>query len=75
MCNSCDWKEALADIEESLPRLEKLPEAAEDFACSVQEKLESMATWIEENEHVTEAQSTAIQNMINGIEKWENNGR
>ena len=43
---------------------------AADFVASVGEKLDNMAEWIEDKEHVTPAQEEAIENMIAGAEKW-----
>lgn len=60
----------MEDIEAALEEIESLPEAAEDFASSVQEKLESMHEWIANNSHVTPAQAVAIGSMRAGIQKW-----
>mgnify|MGYP001358390566 CR=1 FL=1 len=70
MCSTCDWRDALEEIRDVLADVELLPERAEGFAASVEEKLDSMAAWIEENEHVTDAQMTAIANMRTGVERW-----
>jgi hypothetical protein len=71
MCETCDWEGALELAEEIQDEAEELPERAEDFASSVTETATDMATWIEENEHVTEAQETALENMRAGITKWQ----
>jgi uncharacterized protein YfkK (UPF0435 family) len=65
-----DWEQALEEISEALEMVDGLPEKAEDFGHSVQEKLENMACWIEEHESVTPAQLSAIENMKAGLERW-----
>jgi hypothetical protein len=60
----------LCDDLESL--IEDLPERAEDFAASLNEKMHSICQWVEANEHATESQITALENMIAGAERWLN---
>ena len=71
MCNDCDWENALEQANDLIERAGDLPERASDFAESVQETLEGIASWIAENEHVTDAQQTALDNIEGGIEKWK----
>jgi hypothetical protein len=47
-----------------------LPEEAEDFASSVEEKVLSMKEWITDKKHVTEKMIKALVNMQSGIDKW-----
>jgi len=70
MCAECSWQDVLANIEQALEQIPDLPERAEDFANSVDEKLCSIHEWITENEHVTEPQETAVANMIAAIDRW-----
>jgi hypothetical protein len=56
-----------------LSKVNDLPEAAEDFAASVEEKTNGILEWIEENDHVTDAQIKALDNMADGVERWEEN--
>lgn len=70
MCKTCDWEGCIGAIDAALSDLAGLPEAAADFSGSVEEKLESIRAWVEEHEHVTEAQETAVANMANGIQGW-----
>ena len=70
MCDSCDWAQALTDIDEILETLPDLPERAFDFASSVHDTLENMRDWIVENEHVTDPQVAAIENIDAGVQKW-----
>lgn len=70
MCDHCDYESWLDEIHDAVEEAETLPERAEDFAASVVEKLEDIAAWVEDNEHITEAQQTAVENMRAGIEKW-----
>ena len=71
MCDSCVWKECLERIAEVQTDLELLPDRAEDFVASCLETLESIASWIEENEHVTPGQEQAVENIAAGAEKWQ----
>lgn len=70
MCDSCDWQQAIKDIDEILETLPDLPERAFDFASGVSDTLESIRAWILENEHVTEPQADAIENIDAGVQKW-----
>ena len=71
MCDECAWESALERIAEGQALLEEITaEAAADFVESVSEKLDNIAEWIQEKEHVTPAQEEAIENMIAGAEKW-----
>lgn len=65
-----EWKRRLDQCEEILGKIDELPERAEDFAASVQEKVEDIARWIEDSEKVTEAQCVALDNIQAGVEAW-----
>jgi hypothetical protein len=65
-----EWEEAVELCTEIISALEDLPEAAEEFAESVEEKVISIREWIESNQHVTENQLIALQNMKDGVQKW-----
>jgi hypothetical protein len=65
-----EWDEALELCDEIEEMLQDLPDRAAAFAQSVGEKIEDMGRWIEENEHVTQNQIDALQNMKSGCEKW-----
>lgn len=71
MCRSCDWQQFVEDAEELLGRLDDLPSRAEDFAEGVREKTTGMLEWARENEHVTDRMTTALDNMIEGVSRWE----
>lgn len=64
------WEEALALCEEIRELLPDLPDAADDFATSIKEKIDSIAEWIADREHVTPAQLSALENMKAGCERW-----
>jgi hypothetical protein len=64
------WEEALALCEEIRELLPDLSDRADDFATSVEEKVDSIAEWIADNEHVTDPQWTALENMKAGCERW-----
>lgn len=70
MCDHCDWQSALDEIDGALESVGELPERAEDFADSVRDRLLSIQVWIEGNEHVTDDQWSAIENMAAGIARW-----
>jgi hypothetical protein len=70
MCDECCWEDFIPEIEAALSDVEELPEAAADFAVSVEEKLSGIQFWIQENEHITDAQAHAVKNMMLGIQKW-----
>lgn len=57
----------IQSIREKIP---DLPERAESFGISVEEKAESIADWIEKNDRVTEKQLSALKNMVDGIDRW-----
>jgi hypothetical protein len=68
---SVEALEFLDDIDDAIASAEDLPERAEDFADGVLEKLRSIRQWVVDNDHVTEAQERAVQNMAGGIARWE----
>lgn len=49
---------------------EELPERAEDFRGSVEEKVQDMMNWAEENEHVTDKMVRAVENTEAAIGRW-----
>ena len=65
-----DHEAALEYCNELLELLEELPDAAADFVDGVSERVTSMLEWIEDNEHVTENQIVALENMRRGADKW-----
>lgn len=65
-----DWEGALELCKELIAELADLPERAEDFVESVEEKVLSIQEWIEENEHVTPKQLEALRNMRTGVHRW-----
>ena len=70
MCDECTWALALRDIEEALETIQELPDRAEDFANSVDEKLRSIHEWVTEHKHITDAQQEAVANMTGAIDNW-----
>jgi len=71
MCTQCGWETWLEDINDLVGRIEDLPERAESFASGVQDKVGSMAAWVETNEHITDPMKTAIDNIGRGVSRWE----
>lgn len=67
--------EALELANSILKDLGDLPEEAAEFAESVERKVTDMAEWIESKDHCTEKQSTALQNMRAGVDRWLENVR
>ncbi|MBN1250155.1 MAG: hypothetical protein JXC32_20995 [Anaerolineae bacterium] len=75
MCEECAWESALDNISHARDLLNDLrdhrsDDRAQDFADSVEERLDGFAEWIETNEHVTPKQEEAIDNIIAGIGRW-----
>lgn len=57
-------------IEEINTLLEVLPERAENFHRSISEKVDDIATYIEDHNRVTKKQINALENMLYGVQKW-----
>jgi len=70
MCGDCRWRFWLERIREAVSDAGDLPERAEDFASGVTDTLESIEVWVEEHEHITEAQIGAVSNMESAIGRW-----
>lgn len=56
MCDKCNWESALALADEMLDDPEERYSFADDTISDIRD-------WIEENEHVTENQEQALQNI------------
>ena len=65
-----DWEAFVESAQEALDAAEDIPRSGVHFRDSVQQKIEDMKDWAEENERVTEVMWTALENMRNGIERW-----
>lgn len=63
-------KEGLDLCKSLLEKVDELPERAEEFADSVRDKTENIQQWMEENDHATDAQITALENMESGVDRW-----
>lgn len=70
MCADCSWPLYLQTAQAASAAADDIPERGEDFAAGVQATLNDIADWIGENEHITEPQIEAIENMRAGINKW-----
>lgn len=64
------WAVYLRRCREALQRAPDIPDDAAEFRESVQEKLSSMAEWIEKRHHVTPKMQRAIDNMADGVAKF-----
>jgi Fe-S-cluster formation regulator IscX/YfhJ len=64
------WEDAVELCTEIVAELADLPERAENFVESVEEKVLSIQDWIEDNKHVTDKQIEALKNMHLGVQKW-----
>lgn len=60
----------LKDGKALIEACDEVPEAGQDYAMSVAERLESMMDWAEENDHVTEKMTNALEGWESGISKW-----
>jgi len=58
MCSKCDWEDVLSQIEEMLD------DPDYDFA---RDTLEGIKEWVEEREHCTVRQRTAVENIYDSI--------
>lgn len=74
MCDKCEWKDALSLVGEIESEADDVPERGEDFAAGVVETATSIGETIEQRAHVTEAQVTALENMLAGLQKWTSRG-
>jgi len=60
MCKYCDWEDMLATIEEMMD------DDDFDFAYDT---LSGIKDWVEENHHITERQTEAVNNIRESIER------
>lgn len=60
-------------LAEDLAASDDYPLSGYDYFRSRIDFLESIASWIEENEHATNKQRVAIDNTRSGLEKWLRN--
>ena len=67
---SGDWQDFVSDCDSLIRMCEDVPERGADFASSVQERVEGMRQWAEENRHVTEKMEAALTRMTDGVAKW-----
>ena len=65
-----DVREALDIVDEIETMAEQLPEEGEDFGMSVTEKAADIAANIETHNRVTDGQLSALQNMLDGLQRW-----
>lgn len=65
--------DAIDLCDEILSKLDDLPDEAEDFGLSVGQKAESIKVYIERNGYVTAKQKTALENMLEGVDRWLEN--
>jgi len=65
-----DAANALDLVREIQSLAEELPERAEDFGIQVLETTTDIGIYIEKHEHVTKRQLVALENMLEGIQRW-----
>lgn len=65
-----DVGEAKAVCHDILEDLEVLPEAAEEFVESVQDKVLGIMETVEVTDRVTVGQRIALENMRGGVDRW-----
>lgn len=70
MCKKCEWEAALELVDQIEDAAMDVPERGEDFAASVVDTATSIGNTIEENEHVTDKQMDALENILSGLERW-----
>lgn len=66
-----EWRDRLDQCQAILDLLDDLPERADDFVQSAGEKVRDIAKWVETNQHVTEKQAAALDNIEAGAERWQ----
>ena len=65
-----DVDQALSIADEINSLIDQVPEAGLDFAVSVEERTADIAKTIEERGRVTEKQTAALGNMLDGLRRW-----
>ena len=65
-----DYEERLEQCDRILELCAQIDRDGRDFAESVSEKVESIASWIGANERSTEKQDDALDNMEAAARKW-----
>ena len=71
---SCDpeqVEEALELCDQILSDCVDIPEGGENYASSVEQTVSDIRAWIDENQHVTKKQLKALNNMAEGLSKWQ----
>lgn len=69
---SDDVRDALGIAGEICDLVDELPEEGEDFGISVAEKAADIAENIEKHNRVTDKQMAALENMLDGLQRWFN---
>ena len=70
MCDGRDSDAALELVDRIANLVDDLPERAEEFGEGVMERAQDIGYWISSNQHVTERQMEALQNMLVGMKRW-----
>jgi hypothetical protein len=75
MENEIDYEEVLEKCNEAIDLCDELlggsiSPAGEEYVENVQEHLTDMHQWIDEHQRCTPKQLIAIENMIEGLNKW-----
>lgn len=65
-----DITEVLEMCDDIIMEIGELPEQAEEFADSVENTVFDIRNWIEDNNHVTDRQLSALRNIRAGVRKW-----
>lgn len=65
-----DVDDVLELCTEILEEIYELPSKAGEFADGTSETVLSIKEWIEEHQHFTEAQISALRNIQRGVRKW-----
>lgn len=70
MSDKISVRDAVALASSIIEDCDEIPEAGEDFAASVQEKVGSIMETIEELDRVSPNQIRALVNMQSGVARW-----
>lgn len=65
-----EWQQAVELAESILDRIDDLPEQAEDFGISVEEKTRDLLAWVKKHRECTPKIAEALENMSRGVDRW-----
>jgi len=70
LCQARDLVKQVIDCCNSTVFGPEIPDEGIEFIESVRERAESISTWINENRRASQKQVDALENMLEGVERW-----